>query len=414
MIHCKNCLYHNKHPLNITFDEQGICSGCIVHREKYEIDWDLKLKKLKKIIEPYKNSKRSIHNCIVPVTGGNDSYYIVHLVKNILGMNPILVTYNNHYNTGLGIRNLSYLKTIFGLSHMTMTVQPQRIKEITKITLKYLGSIYWHCLAGQTVFPVQVACKFKIPLIFWGCHQGIDQVGMFSHNDEVEMTRKYRKEHDLMNFEAEDILSLDNGFKEKDFEQFFYPNDKEIEAIGVRGIYLNNFFKWDSKDQHEQMIKLYNYETRKMERTFDKYNNVACFHYSGLHDYIKFLKHGYGVATDHAVREIRLGRLNRNEAILLANHYTSKVPSDIDLFLEWLAISRKEFDLMLEKFINKNILEKIDNIWRVKKEFQLNINTIKEFNFQNLENILFFKENIRDKNIKEKNNYTLLGKGWVD
>ena len=73
-----------------------------------------------------------------------------------------------------------------------------------------MGSIYWHCIAGQTVFPVQIACKFKIPLIIWGAHQGVDQVGMFSHTDEVEMTRKYRKEHDLMGYEAEDLLVLLN------------------------------------------------------------------------------------------------------------------------------------------------------------------------------------------------------------
>ena len=64
---CKKCFYSEEHPLNITFNEKGICSGCQVHDEKNIINWEEKIEKLKKIIEPYKKSKRSINNCIIPV-----------------------------------------------------------------------------------------------------------------------------------------------------------------------------------------------------------------------------------------------------------------------------------------------------------------------------------------------------------
>ena len=90
---------------------------------------------------------------------------------------------------------------------MIQTVNPIKVKKITRSTLRRFGSIYWHCIACQTVYPVQMAVRLKIPLIIWGVHQGIDQVGMYSHYDEVEMTRKYRKEHDLMGYEAEDLIN---------------------------------------------------------------------------------------------------------------------------------------------------------------------------------------------------------------
>ena len=83
-----------------------------------------------------------------------------------------------------------------------------------------MGSVYWHCLAGQTVFPVQIAARFKIPLVIWGHHQGLDQVGMFSHTDEVEMTRKYREEHDLMGVEAEDLAARSELLSEEDLEPY--------------------------------------------------------------------------------------------------------------------------------------------------------------------------------------------------
>ena len=412
MKYCSRCFYNENHPLKIIFDENNICSGCLIHEEKDKIDWNNKLEKLKKIVEPYKKSGRSINNCIVPVSGDKDSYFIVHVVKKILGMNPLLVTYNNHYNTNLGIRNLSFLKTLHGCNHLTMTVQPQKVKKITLSTLKNLGSIYWHCLAGQTVFPVQIACKFKIPLIIWGAHQGIDQVGMFSHEDEVEMTRKYRKEHDLMGVEPEDLQTIDKSLTISDLEQYFYPQDEELEAVGVRGIYLNNYFRWDSKTQHENMIRNYGYETEKMSRTFDNYNNVACFHYTGVHDYIKFLKHGYGVVTDHVNREIRLKRLSRKEGGYLISKFSKNKIKDLKIFLHWLSIDEKIFYNYLDKFINKKILTKNKNEWLLKQEYK--DKQIQDKSNKTSENIIYFNENSKRSRITEKNEYTLLGKGWLE
>jgi hypothetical protein len=221
-------------------------------------------------------------------------------------------------------------------------IQPQTVKKVTRETLRLRASMYWHVLAGQTVWPVQVAVRYKIPLIIWGHHQGLDQVGMFSHTDDVEMSRKYRKEHDLMGLEAEDLLAQ-SDLKEDDLQAFFYPHDKEIAKVGVRGLYLGNYIRWDTKAQHEGMIARYGYETAAQARTFDTYNDVDCIHYSGLHDYLKFLKHGYGKVTDHASREIRFGRLTRDEGIALVKAYQDLAPADLPQFLAWIGMSRDEF-----------------------------------------------------------------------
>jgi len=413
MNYCSRCVYPSNHPLNLTFDDKNICSGCRVHEEKDNLDWTIRLEKLKKLVAPYKKSSRSINNCIVPVSGARDSYFIVHIVKNILGMNPLLVTYNKHYNTKLGIRNLSYLKTLFGCPLFTMTVSPEKVKKITHETLNDLGSIYWHCIAGQTVFPVQIAYKFKIPLIIWGAHQGVNQVGMFSHLDEVEMTRKYRKEHDLMGFEAEDLIDL-KTLNIKDLQSFLYPHDKEIEAVGIRGIYLNNYIRWDSKAQHEKMIKSYGYETNNQQRTFDTYNDVDCYHYSGLHDLIKLSKHGYGKVSDHASREIRLKRLTRNRAIELIKKYQNINPSDEELFCNWLGISKNELRKKVDNFRSKEIWSYKNQSWIMKDSVINYENQItngvalidKSKNY-------FFDSSSKRTNKKDSAKYTLIGKGWV-
>lgn len=415
MRYCTRCLYPENHPLHLTFDEHGVCSGCRVHEEKDILDWDERGERLGRLLEGFRSHGRSIHDCIIPVSGARDSYFIVHVVKNIFKMHPLLVTYNKHYNTQMGIRNLAYLRTLFGCDIMTMTVSPERVKRITRESLRQKGSIYWHCLAGQTVFPVQVAVKFRIPLIIWGAHQGCDQVGMFSHLDEVEMTRKYRKEHDLMGLEAEDLAKESTLLRPDDMEQFLYPHDKELEAVGVRGIYLNNYVRWDSKAQHEQMIKEYGYETMAQQRTFDTYNDVDCFHYSGLHDYIKFLKWGYGKATDHACREIRLKRMTRAEGIDLVRQYQGIEPHDLPLFLHWLGIEEQTLWEEIDRHRDPTIWERSPGGWLLRDSIVNHVDNgkVEEVALQKKESCHFQVTPSKVPNVAE-NNYVLIGRGWVD
>lgn len=417
MRYCTRCLYPENHPLGITFDEKGVCSGCRIHEEKDILDWKERAERLKKILSGFRGNSGRNYDCIIPVSGARDSYFIVHTVKNIFKMNPLLVTYNKQYNTRIGIRNLAYLRTLFGCDILTLTVSPETVKKITRYTLKKFASIYWHCIAGQTVFPVQTAVRLKIPLIIWGAHQGCDQVGMFSHLDEVEMTRKYRKDHDLMGFEAEDLINNAEGISENDLEPYMYPYDKEIERVGVRGIYLNNYIRWDSKKQHELMMKMYGYETATQERTFDTYNDIDCFNYSGLHDYIKFLKWGYGKATDHACREIRLKRMMREEGMELVKHYQDIKPDreTANRFFGWLGITEKEFYRYVYPHMDKRIWGKSDDgTIRLKDSINNHIKDagVEDVRLENTERDCKFIISPSRNPSEKENEYVLIGKGY--
>ena len=109
MKYCKRCLYPENHPLNITFDDEGICSGCRIHEEKDSLNWLEREEKLKYILNQYKSVTGNNYDCIIPVSGARDSYFIIHTIKNVYGMNPLLVTYNKQYNTPEGVRNLANL-----------------------------------------------------------------------------------------------------------------------------------------------------------------------------------------------------------------------------------------------------------------------------------------------------------------
>ena len=235
---CKRCLYRDDHPLGVVIDNDGICSGCRIHEEKDQLDWDHRWHELETLVAPYRSADTRNYDCIVPVSGAGDSYFIVHTVVNRLKLKPLLVTYNRYYNTPLGIRNLANLRRKFNTDILIQNVNPLSVKSIIRTTLRRFGSFHWPAIAGQTVFPVQTAVSHRIPLIIWGAHQGLEQVGMFSHLHNVEMTRRYRKDHDLMGFEADDLLSIFDNLREEEIWQYRYPSWDELDDVGERGIYL--------------------------------------------------------------------------------------------------------------------------------------------------------------------------------
>lgn len=383
-ITCKRCLYDTNHPLGLVIDDEGICSGCRIHEEKDTLDWEDRWRALEQLVQDYRCKDKSNYDCIVPVSGGMDSYFIVYIVKEKLKLNPLLVTYNKYWNTPLGIRNLANLRIKFNCDILTQNVNPHSVKKIVKTTLRSFGSIYWHCIAGQTVFPVQTAVRKNIPLIIWGAHQGMEQVGMFSHEHEVEMTRRYRKDHDLMGYEADDLLSDFDVLNERDIWQYRYPEDDELRTIGVRGIYLNNYVRWDPKAQHELMISKYGYETAKFNRTFDCYDFVDCYNYMNLHDIIKFYKTGFSKVVDHASREIRHGRLSRDDAIELIAFHQTFDPKYINMFCEWLGVDSKSLQYVLNMHRNKEIWEYDENrnwIMKNKSDTIPNKKLIEDFSF---------------------------------
>ena len=102
---CSRCLYSSDHPLGIIINKNGLCSGCTIHEEKNSLDWEFRLEKLKKLVNDYKLKNSNKYDCIVPITGANDSYFILYVVKHILGLNPLLVNYNKYFNTPLGVHN---------------------------------------------------------------------------------------------------------------------------------------------------------------------------------------------------------------------------------------------------------------------------------------------------------------------
>jgi N-acetyl sugar amidotransferase len=358
----------------MTFDDKGICTGCRVSEQKMTIDWSLRFNKLKEIAQQYKSN--SNYDIIIPVSGGKDSYYQTHVAVKELGLKPLLVTYYGNNYTPEGEYNLRRMKEVFDCDHIIIYPGIDTIIKMNRIGFKLQGDMNWHNHCGIFTAPIQVAVKYNVPLMMWGEHGFMDLGGMYSYSDFVEFTAKLRLEHALRGFDWYDFTDvgleelgrpeLKEGLIEKDLLWANYPSDDEIDKIGVRGIYLSNFVDWDA-NKHTKLVKdLYGWKESEtpMERTYRKMSNLDDMHENGIHDYLKFIKLGYGRATDHTTKDIRAGIMSREEGILMVKKYDHVKPrKDLDRWLKYVDMTETEFDLICDTFRDSRVWREVDGEW---------------------------------------------------
>lgn len=369
MEYCARCMYPANARPTIMFDEDGVCSGCRYHesREKLEINWEERLKILEQIVDEMiktARQRKASHECIIPVSGGKDSHYQVWLLKKKYGLNPLLVTYNHAFNSPAGLRNLDNLISKSGCDLVRYTAGLESVRRVSRYMLKTVGDLTWHYHAGIRTLPFQVSVAYRIPWVVWGEHGYAELTGLVTLEDFVEFTKWTRKEHDMRGYEAEDLIGRDD-ITERDIAPYIYPNDEDIARNNIRGIYLSNFFYWDAKRQCELMIKEWNFGavTYQRERTFNLFGKIDD-HANDLHDYLKYLKFGYGRATDDASTEIRHGRMTREEGIKMVEKYDAITPSTLPHYCDFLGIATQDFYSWVEPMRDPRIWAKQNGEWR--------------------------------------------------
>lgn len=366
MKRCVRCLYPENAKPTIIFDENGLCSGCNYYdtRKNLKISWGERKQLLEKIIEEskdYSKKNNSNYDCIIPVSGGKDSSYQVYYLKKNFNIKPLLVSFNHCFNTSAGNQNLKNLIVESGFDHIRFTAGLNSVKKISKYMLEKVGDITWHYHAGIRTVPVKVAIEKKIPLIIWGEHGFGELTGLISFNNFVEYTKWSRLEHDMRGIEAESLVG--NGDIDiHDIHPYQYPNDKEVANLDLRGIYLGNYIEWNHKKNTEIVTNEFGFKSvrYKRERTFNLHAKIED-HANDIHDYMKYLKFGYGRATDDASQEIRNGRLTREEGIEIVKKYDHIEPSSLKKYCEFLDISVEHFYSIINK-------QRSPDVWQINKK----------------------------------------------
>ncbi|WP_220150893.1 N-acetyl sugar amidotransferase [Thalassospira xiamenensis] len=348
---CTKCVYPGVAATPLTFDEHGVCSGCRTHDEQDTVDWGQREKLFRELCEDYRSKDGRRYDCLIPVSGGKDSFYQIHLLKFVYGMNPLLVTYNENNETPVGKRNIQRMKEVFGCDYINMTASIDVVKKMNRIGMRKMGDPDMHCHMGINAVPIQMAVRFQIPLIIWGEHGFMNLGGMHSYKDMVEYTARYRKEHLLRGYDWDDFVG-EEGLTEQDMLWAKYPSDQEIEDLDVRGVFISNFFGWKQHEHTKLMVDLYGFELNPIpfDRTYSRDANLNNFHDNGIHDYMKYIKFGYGRVHDHVSRDIRNGLMSRDEGVALCKQYEGVVPGDLPRWLDYVGWTRTEFEKVADTF----------------------------------------------------------------
>lgn len=378
--YCTRCVYPSFSAAPLTFDEDGVCSGCRTGEQKKRINWEARGKMLRALADEYRSS--SNYDILIPVSGGKDSYYQTHVAVKELGLKPLLVTYHGNNYLPEGEYNLQRMREVFDCDHIIVRPSIDMLIKMNRIGFKLQGDMNWHAHCGIFTVPIQVAVRYKVPLMMWGEHGFLDLAGMYSLNDFVEFTAKHRLEHSLRGFDWFDFTDeglerlkrpeLKEGLSAKDLLWAQYPSDAEIDAVGVRGIYLGNYVDWDGN--HSADVAMKNYQWRPaqqpFERTYRMVSNIDDMHENGIHDYLKFVKFGYGRGSDHASKDIRSGIMSRQEGIEMVRKYDAVKPRrDLERWLKYVDMSEDEFDMICDTFRDPRVwrIESgqwvKDNIW---------------------------------------------------
>lgn len=367
--YCKKCVVPSSSAIPIEFDENGVCSGCNTSGQKDKIDWERRGRQLKLLLDEYKSQDGSNYDCIIPVSGGKDSYFQVHVIKNIYGMNPLLVTYHGNNYTKEGMDNLINMREVFGVDHIFFTPSIDVLKKMNRLGMQMMGDMNWHAHAGIFTYPIRCSVQQNIPLLIWGEHGFMDIGGMHSYSDYVEFTYRYRHEHALRGFEWYDFVkqapNFDENLTNQDLVSWMYPGDEELAKSGSRGIFLSNYVDWDANKHGAEMIKKFGFQTSKtpFERTYRTMSNLDDMHENGIHDYMKFIKFGYGRATDHVCKDIRAGLMSREEGIKIVKKMDPIKPKDLKRWLAYVGWTEEKFDHVADTFRDPRVWWIKDNHW---------------------------------------------------
>ena len=383
--YCCNCVYPETKP-DLTFDEDGVCDACRFANVKDATDWDSRRKELVEIFNKFKNKDGSNYDCIIPVSGGKDSHFQTYMVKEEFGLNPLCVSYHLPEFTDLGRKNIENLKNL-GVDCLEFTPNPEICRKMQKIGLIEFGDAQWPEHFGIFTVPVQVAVRYNIPLIVWGENSQAEYGGPLKDSTNRYLDSKWCKEYGTRvggqsnSYFGPEVM-LQHGIDRKFLNPYIYPSDDEIKRVGVTGIFLGSFLKWNIKNQLEKVRELgFTLHDGPSEGTFTNYENLDN-KIQGIHDYFKWLKFGYGRTTDNASVQIRLNWLNREEAMKLVREYEGKLPERyLNEFLDQWDMSRDEFFKIADKFTNKELFKKDENGILHRDE----LGNLEKINYDNLE-----------------------------
>lgn len=364
---CKKCIMPDTRP-GITFDKNGICIACQNNERKKNVNWETRFDELKKLCDKYRRKDSTEYDCIIAVSGGKDSHYQVHVMKELMNMNPLLVTVEDVFTmTKAGQHNIKNISEAFGCNLISFKPDRKAAKIICRHMFEKYGRPLWYVDRLLYTVPLYFASSFKIPLVVYGENVSYEYGG-------VDDKETYSARRQVFNGVAPDIdlqELTDAGVAAEELAYLKAPSENMLNSLDP--IYLSYFVEWNAVKNFE-FAKSRGFKSleHEWERTnhIENFNQIDSFGYL-LNAWMKFPKYGHAYATDYAARWVRYGLLTREEAVKLAEERDHALDCKIvEDFCSFTGMTITEFYIALEKLYNKSLFEKNSmGQWRLKPEF---------------------------------------------
>ncbi len=360
LTYCKKCVMPSTKP-DLHLDEKGVCNACRSYLQRSEVDWHQRKLELIQISDKYRNKNGGNWDCIVPVSGGKDStFQVVQMLQ--LGMNPLCVTATTCDVTDIGRRNIENIKKL-GVDYLEMSPNPVIRAKLNRIGLTQVGDISWPEHVGIFTIPVRAAVQFGIPLIIWGENSQNEYGGPAAASQNNTLTRAWLEEFGgLLGLRVSDLVGHE-GLEKKHLIPYSYPTDEDLKKVGVTGLFLGHYIPWDGLS-NSLIAQAYGFEVPNHPTlgSMVNYENLDN-HQVAIHEYFKFLKFGFGRATDHACLHIRRGRLTREIGLELVKRLDGKFPweylgKNLEDTLSPLEMTVDDFIKICDKYTNKKIFKR--------------------------------------------------------
>lgn len=340
---CTKCVIPETHE-TIVFDENGVCNICRQAEFKNtKIDWDEKKKELDDLVNQYKG--KYDYDCIIPYSGGKDSTWTVYYLVKEYNLRPLVVRFDHGFLRPNLLENTKKMQRKLGIDFHHFTPNWKVAQKLMLISFLEKGDFCWHCHTGIYSYPMWVAIRYNVPLIFWG-EPSAEYTSYYSYNQPEEVDEKRFNRVVNLGINAEDMLVRLNGsVDERDLKPYSYPPLKELRRIGYRSVCLGSYIPWDVKKQSKIIKDELGWQGDEVENVPPGYNyeKIECY-LQGVRDYIKYIKRGYTRPSHLASIDIRNNRISREDALNMALKYEGKKPPSLQLFLDFIGLTEDEFN----------------------------------------------------------------------
>lgn len=366
--YCKKCVISNQRPNSaveyehtknseketIFFDENGVCDACrFAERKNTKIDWQSREDELWELCNRHRKNDGS-YDCIVPGSGGKDSFYASHILKTKYGMHPLTVTWAPHSYTDWGWKNFqSWIHA--GHDNILTTPNGRVHRLLTRLSTELLLHPFQAFMMGQKSIAPKMALRYNVPLVFYGENEA-------EYGNPIEDTDSAKRDWSYFSAEDQSRINLGGvsvadlkgqfGLDQNDLQPYLPANPNELSENKVEVHYLGYYLKWHPQSCYYYAVEHGGFEAspERTPGTYSKYNSIDD-KIDDLHYLTTGIKFGLGRASYDAAQEIRSGDITRDEGISLVNRFDHEFPERfITEMLDYLSLPSKDFPIASQMF----------------------------------------------------------------